>query len=269
VPGLVKTDKIRLDELLVRRGLAATRAQAQRLILAGEVWLADRRAEKAGQLVPLDAPVRCAAWLPYVSRGGLKLEAALDAFAVEPRGWVCTDIGASTGGFTDCLLQRGAARVYAVDVGYGQLAWSLRQDPRVILLERVNIRYLERLPEPVALATVDVSFIGLELVLPRVAALLAPAGQIIALVKPQFEVGKGQVGKGGVVRDPALHRAAIRQVIAAAQPLGLAPAGLIRSPITGPAGNVEFLIWLRLAVPWPAEETLNEWIVRSTMLPQP
>ncbi len=264
----MRADKIRLDELLVRRGFAETRAQAQRLILAGEVWLGDRRAEKAGQLVSPDAPVRCDARLRYVSRGGLKLEAALDAFGIEPKGWVCADIGASTGGFTDCLLQRGAARVYAVDVGYGQLAWSLRQDPRVIPLERVNIRYLDSLPEPVMLATVDVSFIGLGLVLPRVVALLAPAGQIIALIKPQFEVGKGLVGKGGVVRDPALHRAAIRQVIAGAQPLGLAPAGLIRSPITGPAGNVEFLVWLRLAAAWPAEETLARWIAQCTTAPQ-
>lgn len=265
----MKPEKVRLDELLVRRGLAETRAQAQRLILAGAVWLGDRRAEKAGQLVAPDTAVRCEAGLRYVSRGGLKLEAALDAFGIEPKGWVCADIGASTGGFTDCLLQRGAARVYAIDVGYGQLAWRLRQDPRVILLERVNVRYLESLPEPVALATVDVSFIGLELVLPRVAALLAPAGQIIALIKPQFEVGKGQVGKGGVVRDPTLQRSAIRSVIAAARPLDLAPGGLIRSPITGPAGNVEFLVWLRLGGAWPAEEAVAGWIARCTAAPQP
>jgi 23S rRNA (cytidine1920-2'-O)/16S rRNA (cytidine1409-2'-O)-methyltransferase len=202
-------------------------------------------ADKPGQQVLEDAEVQIQRGLPYVSRGGLKLAAALDAFGVNPAHWVCADIGASTGGFTDCLLQRGAARVYAVDVGYGQLAWSLRQDPRVVSLERVNIRYLEGLPEPVALATVDVSFIGLGLVLPRVATLLVPGGQVIALIKPQFEVGKGQVGKGGVVRDPALHRAAIEQVLTQAAPIGLAPAGLIRSPIIGPAGNVEFLAWLR------------------------
>lgn len=257
-----KPCKTRLDELLVARGLAETRSQAQRLIMAGEVWLGDRRADKAGQLVLDDAEVRCETGLRYVSRGGLKLEAALAAFGIEPAGWVCADIGASTGGFTDCLLQRGAARVYAVDVGYGQLAWSLRQDPRVIPLERVNIRHLEALPEAVALATIDVSFIGLGLVLPRVSALLAPAGQVVALIKPQFEVGKGQVGKGGVVRDPALHRAAILKVLGEAAALDLALGGLIRSPITGPAGNIEFLAWLRLGAPAPAVEAVAGWVTR-------
>jgi 23S rRNA (cytidine1920-2'-O)/16S rRNA (cytidine1409-2'-O)-methyltransferase len=210
--------------------------------------------------VPEDAAVQVRQGLPYVSRGGLKLAAALDAFGVAPTGWVCADIGASTGGFTDCLLQRGAARVYAVDVGYGQLAWTLRQDPRVISLERVNVRYLPGLPEPVALATVDVSFIGLGLVLPRVAALLAPGGQVIALIKPQFEVGKRQVGKGGVVRDPVLHRAAVERVLAGAAALGLAPAGLIRSPVTGPAGNVEFLAWLRAGGELPTSEIIAAWL---------
>jgi 23S rRNA (cytidine1920-2'-O)/16S rRNA (cytidine1409-2'-O)-methyltransferase len=239
-----KPHKSRLDELMLARGLAGSRTQAQRLILAGQVRQGDRVLDKAGQLVSDDADLRVEAGLPYVSRGGLKLAAALDAFAVDPAGCVCGDIGASTGGFTDCLLQRGAARVYAVDVGYGQLAWSLRQDPRVIAIERTNIRHLTALPEPVALITVDVSFIGLSLVLPNLAKLLAPDGQIIALIKPQFEVGKGQVGKGGVVRDPKLHAAAIEQVLAAAVSVGLAPSGVIRSPITGPAGNVEFLAWL-------------------------
>lgn len=227
------------------RGLAETRSQAQRLIAAGQVFIGDALADKPGHQVAVDANVRVQAGLRYVSRGGLKLEAALDAFGVAPAGWVCADIGASTGGFTDCLLQRGAARVYAVDVGYGQLAWSLRTDPRVISLERANIRHLAALPEAVALATVDVSFIGLGLVLPHIAALLTPAGQVVALIKPQFEVGKGQVGKGGVVRDPHLHRGAIEKVLAEAAALGLAPAGLIRSPLTGPAGNIEFLAWLR------------------------
>ena len=205
-----RTPKIRLDELLVDRGLAETRAQAQRLIQAGQVFIGDEVADKPGRSVPQDAPVRVQEALRYVSRGGLKLEAALDAFGIDPTGWVCADIGASTGGFTDCLLQRGAARVYAVDVGYGQLAWSLRIDPRVVSIERTNIRYLDPLPERASLATVDVSFIGLALVLPRIAGLLTPAGQIIALIKPQFEVGKGQVGKGGVVRDPILHRSVNR-----------------------------------------------------------
>ncbi len=245
-PRQPRPRKVRLDELLLARGLVESRSQAQRLILAGQVWLGERVLDKAGQSVPEDAEVRVATGLRYVSRGGLKLEAALDAFAVSPTGWVCADIGASTGGFTDCLLQRGAARVYAIDVGYGQLAWTLRQDRRVISIERANIRYLDPLPEPVQLTVIDVSFIGLGLVFPRVVQLLASDGQVIALVKPQFEVGKGLVGKGGVVRDPVLHRAAIKKALAEAADAGLTPAGLIRSPIIGPAGNVEFLAWLRL-----------------------
>jgi 23S rRNA (cytidine1920-2'-O)/16S rRNA (cytidine1409-2'-O)-methyltransferase len=258
-----KPRKIRLDELLVERGFVENRSQAQRLILAGQVFLGDTVADKPGRQVPDDAALEVRPSLPYVSRGGLKLEAALDGFGIEVAGWVCADIGASTGGFTDCLLQRGAARVYAVDVGYGQLAWSLRQDPRVVVVERVNIRYLERLPETVALATVDVSFIGLDLVLPRVASFLAPAGQVLALIKPQFEVGKGRVGKGGVVRDPALHREAIQQVLIAASRTGLAPAGLIRSPITGPAGNVEFLAWLRAETRVPAADIIEDWLAAA------
>ena len=246
-----KFPKLRLDELVLARGLAESRTQAQRLILAGQVWQGDQVLDKAGQLVSEDIELRVEVGLPYVSRGGLKLAAALDAFGVDPAGWVCGDIGASTGGFTDCLLQRGAVRVYAVDVGYGQLAWSLRQDSRVISIERTNVRHLSSLPEPVALATVDVSFIGLSLVLPNVVKLLAPRGQIIALIKPQFEVGKGQVGKGGVVRDPKLHDASIEKVLAAAVAAGLTPSGVIRSPITGPAGNVEFLAWLRPGVDVP------------------
>jgi 23S rRNA (cytidine1920-2'-O)/16S rRNA (cytidine1409-2'-O)-methyltransferase len=256
--------KIRLDEALVARGLAETCSQAERLIRAGQVWLGDEssgvRGDKPGQRVAPDIALRVERGLPYVSRGGLKLEAALDAFGVTPAGWVCADIGASTGGFTDCLLQRGAAKVYAIDVGYGQLAWSLRQDPRVISMERANIRLLEPLPEAVALAVIDVSFIGLGLVLPRVAGLLAAGGQVIALIKPQFEVAKGQVGKGGVVRDPLLHRAAIRKVLAEAAAANLAPAGLIRSPITGPAGNIEFLASLLLGGGPVAESTVNGWL---------
>ncbi len=256
--------KVRLDDALVAHGLAETRVHAERLIRAGQVWLGEAasgvRGDKPGQLVAPDVALRVERGLPYVSRGGLKLEAALDAFGVAPAGWICADIGASTGGFTDCLLQRGAAKVYAIDVGYGQLAWSLRQDPRVISMERANVRLLAPLPEPVTLAVVDVSFIGLGLVLPRVVGLLAAGGQVIALIKPQFEVARGQVGKGGVVRNPLLHRAAIRKVLAEAAAANLAPAGLIRSPITGPAGNVEFLAWLRLGRS-PADETVvNGWL---------
>lgn len=256
----VRSRKVRLDELLVRRGLAPNRSHAQRLILAGEVWLEDRRLEKAGQLVPEDAGVRVEQGLRYVSRGGLKLEKALQQFGVSPEGWVCADIGASTGGFTDCLLQHGAAKVYAIDVGYGQLAWQLRQDPRVVVSERVNIRHLDALPEPVRLAVVDVSFIGLGLVLPRVASLLGPAGQVIALIKPQFEVGKGAVGKGGVVREPSLHRETIRKVLGEAEALGLAPAGLVRSPIVGPAGNIEFLALLRAGDAPADASVVEQWL---------
>jgi 23S rRNA (cytidine1920-2'-O)/16S rRNA (cytidine1409-2'-O)-methyltransferase len=252
--------KLRLDELVLARGLAGSRTQAQRLILAGQVWMGDQVADKPGLSVAEDAPIRVEQGPPYVSRGGLKLAAALDAFGVDPAGWVCADIGASTGGFTDCLLQRGAVRVYAVDVGYGQLAWTLRQDPRVAVMERTNIRHLESLPQEVTLATVDVSFIGLGLVLPRIANLLSPGGQVIALIKPQFEVGKGQVGKGGVVRDPKLHRSAITKVLAEAAAVGLAPAGVIRSPITGPAGNVEFLAWLKLGEEMPSSQSMEAWL---------
>jgi 23S rRNA (cytidine1920-2'-O)/16S rRNA (cytidine1409-2'-O)-methyltransferase len=244
--GKTKPTLVRVDELLVARGLAPSRSQAQRLLMAGQVLVEGRVIDKAGKRVPTDAAVQVKGRLQYVSRGGLKLEAALDAFGVDPEGRVCADIGASTGGFTDCLLQRGAIRVYAIDVGYGQLAWSLRADSRVVVMERANIRRLEALPEGIEIATIDVSFIGLRLVLPRVARLLLPSGQAIALIKPQFEVGKDAVGKGGVVRDPKLHREAIEQVLSEAQASGFNPAGVIRSPIRGPAGNVEFLAWLRL-----------------------
>ncbi len=256
----VKPRKVRLDELLVARGLAESRSQAQRLILAGEVRVGDRVLDKAGQALPENADVHVAAGLRYVSRGGLKLEHALHAFAVDPSGWTCADIGASTGGFTDCLLQHGALKVYAIDVGYGQLAWSLRQDPRVVSMERVNIRLLDPLPQPVQLAVVDVSFIGLELVLPCTAALLSPHGMAIVLIKPQFQVGKGQVGKGGVVRDPALHRSAIEKVFEAAGALDLAPSNLVRSPITGPAGNVEFLAQLLLGGAAPGALEVEGWL---------
>ncbi len=255
-----KSRKLRLDELLVERGLAENRSQAQRLILAGHVHLGDVVMDKPGRAVADDVGIELRQPLPYVSRGGLKLAAALDAFQIRPSGWVCADIGASTGGFTDCLLQRGALRVYAIDVGYGQLAWALRQDRRVISLERVNIRYLEDLPEPVVLATVDVSFIGLDLVLPRVAALLGPEGQAVVLIKPQFEVGKGRVGKGGVVRDAGLHREVLERVLAESAHHGLAPAGLIRSPIVGAAGNVEFLAWLRLGAADSDAATSAAWL---------
>ncbi len=241
-----KARKVRLDRLLVERGLAPSREQARRLIMAGEVQVNEQVVDKPGRLVPEDAPVQVRRQPRYVSRGGLKLEAALDRFGLDVSGKVAVDVGASTGGFTDCLLQRGAAKVYAVDVGYGQLAWKLRQDPRVIPLERTNIRYLEALPdgELADLAVIDASFIGLRLVLPATLRLLKPDGQIIALVKPQFEAGRQDVGKGGVVRDPQVHRRVLEEVATLAQELGLTVAGLTVSPAPGPAGNVEFLIWL-------------------------
>jgi len=186
--------------------------------------------------------------MPYVSRGGLKLEAALDAFGVDPKGLFCLDVGASTGGFTDCLLSRGARAVLAVDVGYGQFAWKLRQDPRVTLMERTNIRHFEkdRMPEPAELAVIDVSFISLALVLPKVAELLAPGGRVIPLVKPQFEVGKGLVGKKGVVRDPVLHIQVLDSIMNFAQKIGFTCLGPVESPILGPEGNKEFLLCLAM-----------------------
>ncbi len=237
-------EKTRLDLLMVQRGLAETRSKAQALIMAGEVRVDGRRVDKPGTQVPQSAEITLVTALPYVSRGGLKLEEALEAFAISPQGWVVADVGASTGGFTDCLLQRGAAKVYAIDVGYGQLAWPLRQNPRVVVMERTNVRYVESLPELVDLATIDVSFISLELVLPVVARWLKPHGQILALVKPQFEVGKGEVGRGGVVRRPEQHREVLQRVAGWARALGLRLEGVTASPILGPAGNREFLVQL-------------------------
>jgi len=234
----------RLDLVLVERGLVDSRQQAQRLIMAGQVMVDGRVVDKPGTPVSGEADITLKATLPYVSRGGLKLEAALDRFAIEVGGVVAADVGASTGGFTDCLLQHRASKVYAIDVGYGQLAWRLRKDPRVVVMERVNVRYLEGLPEPVDLATVDVSFISLELVLPAVIGFLKPHGDIVVLIKPQFEAGRKQVGKGGVVKDPAVHRAVLRKVLLWADGHGLAVCGLMASPLKGPAGNVEFLAYL-------------------------
>jgi 23S rRNA (cytidine1920-2'-O)/16S rRNA (cytidine1409-2'-O)-methyltransferase len=254
----------RLDELLVQRGLCDTLSHAQGLILAGEVMVDGQVADTPGWRFDPDTPVRVRQAPPYVSRGGLKLASALDQFSLDPSGWACADVGSSTGGFTDCLLQRGASRVYAIDVGYGQLSWKLRQDPRVTCMERTNIRYLASLPELIRLSTIDVSFIGLNLVLPNVTRLLYPDGHIIALIKPQFELRKDMVERGGVVRDRSLHRIAILGVLGAAARVGLSAAGISRSPITGPAGNVEFLAWLRLNWPSPDDETVNRWVNDST-----
>lgn len=236
----------RLDQLLVERGLSESRARARALILAGQVLVNGQRADKAGQLVPADSEVRVLEALPYVSRGGLKLEAALEGFGIRVEGRVCLDVGASTGGFTDCLLQRGARRVYAVDVGVGQLDWKLRGDPRVVVREGVNARYLspEDLGEPVDLAVCDVSFISVTLILPRLVPLLKETGEMVILIKPQFEVGRGQVGKGGIVREPELHRAACARVEEAAAKLGFR-SSMMESPIRGAEGNQEFLLYAR------------------------
>ncbi|HUK55958.1 MAG TPA: TlyA family RNA methyltransferase [Nitrospiria bacterium] len=250
-PSVKKQVKKRLDRALVDRGLADSREKAQALILAGAVEVDGAKATKAGLPVKDGAVVRihedpAGTALRYVGRGGLKLEAAIDRFGITIRDQVAVDIGASTGGFTDCLLQRGAARVYAVDVGYGQLAWSLRRDGRVHVIDRTNIRFLEpgRIPEPVDLATIDVSFISLTKVLPKAAELVRPNGMIVALVKPQFEVGKGEVGKGGVVRDPAKRESALNGIVRFARSTGLIVKGVMPSPITGQKGNVEYLILL-------------------------
>ncbi|WAS94334.1 TlyA family RNA methyltransferase [Nannocystis punicea] len=243
--------RVRLDKLVVDRGLCDSRSRAQALIIAGKVVVGDHTESKPGALVPADAAVRLrVADHPYVSRGGLKLRGALDRFAeLDVGGRVALDVGASTGGFTDCLLQAGASRVYAIDVGYGQLAWKLASDPRVVVLDRSNIRTLAReaIPEAADLAVADCSFISLAKVLPSVLPFLASAARadIVALIKPQFELGPGRVGKGGIVRDAEDHAEACRAVVAAAEALGLRQMGLCDSPIEGQDGNREFLVWLR------------------------
>jgi len=296
---LVRCSKKRLDVLLVERGLAESRTQAQRLIRAGLVRVAGQAADKPGTQVMVSAEITLQARPRFVSRGGEKLDAALVRFGLDVAGVVAADVGASTGGFTDCLLQHGACRVYAIDVGYGQLDWRLRNDPRVVVMERTNARYLGSLPEPVGLVTADVSFISLGLILPAAMRWLTPAppppyeegrekasghrgertpspppyeegrekasghrgertpsppprgggqGGVIALIKPQFEAGRREVGKGGVVRDPEVHRRVLEQVLGIAAALGLGLRGLMPSPLRGPAGNIEFLGWWRLGV---------------------
>ena len=245
-----KATKIRLDVALVERGLAETRAAAQRLVMAGLVFSGERRLDKAGQSIATDAALEVRGQPHrYVSRGGLKLERALDHFTIPVAGRVALDVGASTGGFTDCLLQRGAAKVYAVDVGTNQLAWKLRSDPRAVAMEKTNIRELV-LPQPVDLIVCDVSFIGLRTALPRALELAASGAHLVALIKPQFEVGKGRVGKGGIVREPKLHREVVDTISGwlAVQP-GWTVLGVIDSPITGADGNREFLLSARRALP--------------------
>lgn len=238
--------KIRLDQLLVDRGLAESRTKAQAIIMAGQVFTGTRRLDKAGDKVAEDLALEVKGQAhPWVSRGGLKLEKGLTEFAIDPAGLTAIDVGASTGGFTDVLLTRGAARVYAVDVGHGQLAWKLRTDPRVVVMEKTNVRSLDAglIPDPVDLVVCDASFIGLEVVLPAALALTRPGARLVALIKPQFEVGKGRVGKGGVVREPELHQEVCDRIRAWVGGLpGWRVLGITESPIKGPEGNIEFLI---------------------------
>ena len=240
-------EKERLDRLLVRHGLVASREAAVRTILAGGVLVDGVIVDKPARLIAHDARIEIERAAPFVSRAGEKLAAGLDAFSIDPNGLTALDVGCSTGGFTDCLLQRGATRVYAVDVGYGLIDWKLRQDSRVVLLERTNIRYIDRsrIPEPVDLAVIDVSFISLTLVLPSVIPLLRDGGRVVALVKPQFEVGKGHVGTGGIVRDERQRRAVTEKVISSGASLGLEATGVLDSPVKGRKGNQEILVGFR------------------------
>ncbi len=238
------TSKKRIDILLYEQGLAPSREKARAMIMAGEVQVNGQLADKPGMQVNIQADISVRSKPRFVSRGGEKLAGALDAFQIDPVKRICADVGASTGGFTDCLLQNGAAKVYAIDVGYGQIDYRLRQDQRVVVIERTNARYLEDLPERVNLVTVDASFISLKLLLPTIKGWLTPQADIIPLIKPQFEAGRDDVGKGGVVKDSAVHIRVLQDILSFAQQIGLNIKGLTTSPIKGPAGNTEFLAWL-------------------------
>ncbi len=242
---------------MLERGLAETRSKAQSLVREGKVRVEGETCLQPGALVAPERRIELESGPRFASRGGEKLAAALEAFDIEVRDRVCADVGASTGGFTDCLLQHGAARVYAIDVGKGILDWRLRSDARVVVMEETNARFVERLPEAIDWVTADASFISLRLLLPVFRAWLGPAGQAVVLIKPQFEAGRAQVKRGGVVRDPAVHRAVLGEVLASAAQAGFAAHGLMRSPLVGPAGNVEFLAWLRLE---PASRTVEDLI---------
>ena len=240
--------KERLDILLVEKGLVSSREKARALIMEGNVLVNGMPVSKAGSMVDAGAPIELKGEeVPYVSRGGLKLEAALHYFGINLKGLIVMDVGSSTGGFTDCMLQRGAMKVYCIDVGYGQLAWSLRNDPRVVLLERTNIRYLEkeRIRDMINVATIDVSFISLKNVLPKVREFVKEGGEILALVKPQFEVGKGEVGKGGIVREEEKRMGAVNSIREFAEELGLRSGGVFQSPVAGQKGNREYFLHLR------------------------
>ena len=260
----------RLDQYLLEEGLVENRARAQGLVLAGQVWVDGRRVDKPGTPIRPDAKVIIVGpEHPFVSRGGIKLQAALDIFNIPVRDSVCLDVGAGTGGFTDCLLQAGAAKIFALDVGHGHFHQRLRDDPRVVLLERVNVRFLTRdlLPQLPDLVVIDVAFISLTLVLPVMATLLSPEGEIVALIKPQFEVGRGRVGRGGVVRDPRKHATAIRRVADAAWGLGMAVRGLCVSPITGVKGNREFFIHMVRGHALPGDIHNVERMIEETLGP--
>ena len=241
------TVKKRLDVLMVEKGLEQSRERAKALIMSGIVYVGGQKAESPGQSYPEDSEIEVRGKkLPFVSRGGLKLQKAIEYFGIDPKDKVVMDIGASTGGFTDCLLQHGAKKVYAVDVGYGQLAWSIRTDPRVVCMERCNIRYVtpEQIGEPLDMAVTDVSFISLKLVLPVAKSLMHGNGEVVALIKPQFEAGKEKVGKKGVVRDPKVHQEVIQEILDFSKGIGFGIKGLTFSPIKGPEGNIEFLVYL-------------------------
>lgn len=258
-------DKIRLDVLLVQNKLAPSREHAKALIMAGQVYIDNQKCDKAGLAVdPATVAEVRGETLKYVSRGGLKLEKALQVFPIDLAGKTTMDIGASTGGFTDCMLQNGAKKVFAIDVGYGQFAWKLRQDARVVNMERTNIRYVtpEQIGEPIDFASIDVSFISLKLVLPVAIKLLAEEGDLVALIKPQFEAGREQVGKKGVVRDSAVHFHVVQSVLAFARECGLHPAGLSFSPVKGPEGNIEYLAYLKKA---PAGVQIDDAAIQAVI----
>jgi 23S rRNA (cytidine1920-2'-O)/16S rRNA (cytidine1409-2'-O)-methyltransferase len=264
--------KVRLDVLLVERGLAESRAKAQALIMAGQVRVADQVALKPATAVQANSQLTVDSGPRFVSRGGEKLDAALEAFAIDVNGLVCADVGASTGGFTDCLLQRGAAKVYAIDVGKGILHWKLRNDKRVVVMEQTNARFVESLPEQVGVVTVDASFISLKILLPVVKRWVSPSplaplpageGNIIALIKPQFEAGKKDVSRGdGVIRDPEIHRQVLLDVLSFAQQEGFQIRGLVKSPLLGPKGNAEFLVWLDQAEIKEGSEEIGQMVER-------
>jgi len=259
-------NKERLDILLVEKQLVESRSKAQAIILSGEVYVNDQKADKAGMEIEPDAKIEIRGnTCPYVSRGGWKLEKALADFCIDPTGYVCSDSGASTGGFTDCLLQKGAAKVFAIDVGYGQLAWKIRSDPRVVTMERTNIRFVtpEQLGEPLDLSVVDVSFISLKLVLPVIQTLLKPNGQIICLIKPQFEAGKDKVGKKGVVRDPSVHEEVLNRFLQLAAELHLTVRNLTFSPVKGPEGNIEFLGHLSMQPDHAVQPSVPELVAQA------